>query len=329
MHRENIRLDRSASRRVAYRTVGAEAETVMARGFDGNDPNSGLVMQNRKSVDRRNDVRDALVFHPPFKTGAGYVKATYRIQLPEKNEAMFTFATALRDHQDGEAPSDGVEYIVEVQDAGKTRRLFRRSSATKTWEAAEIDLREFMGRTIDLSLIVTPGEKNNTSCDECYWAVPQISLKDHFRMETKIDKDERRSKAIAMARLGLKGKAKKSAASMKPGRNELQTTELEIEGMVWPGCYQLKSADGTVYGAALLPGPEGIVDSFLVFVDKERVLVYEGFSINVAGISYGQSSGACRPECISRHSRTWHRYPLRCRAWNAICVVSHVIRNWR
>ncbi|MBR4900172.1 MAG: hypothetical protein IKZ46_04465 [Victivallales bacterium] len=290
MHRANIRLDRSVSRRVAYRTVGAEAETVMARGFDGNDPNSGLVMQNRKGVDRRNDVRDALVFHPPFKTGAGYVKATYRIQLPEKNEAMFTFATALRDHQDGEAPSDGVEYIVEVQDAGKTRRLFRRSSATKTWEAAEIDLREFMGRTIDLSLIVTPGAKNNTSCDECYWADPQISLKDHFRMETKIDKDERRSKAIAMARLGLKGKVKKSAASMKPGRNELQTTELEVEGMVWPGCYQLKSADGTVYGAALLPGPEGIVDSFLAFVDKEEhVLVYEGFSINVAGVLYGQS----------------------------------------
>ena len=264
MHRANIRLDRSVSRRIAYRLAGAEAETVIARGFDGSDPISGLVMQNRKNVNRRDDIRDALAFHPPYKTGAGYVKATYRIQLPEKGEAIFTFATALRDHFDGEAPSDGVEYIVEVHEGGKTRRLFRKFSATKTWEAAEVDLHEYMGRTIDLSLIVTPGEKNNTSCDECYWAVPQISLKDHFKKETKVEKDERRTKAIALAQLGLTGK-------------------------IGPGRYQLKSADGTVYGASLLPGPEGIVDSFLVFADNNQVLVYEGFSISVAGISYGQS----------------------------------------
>ena len=289
MHRTNIRLDRSVSRRIAYRLVGAEAETVVARGFDGSDPISGLVVQNRKGVNRRDDIRDALAFHPPFKTGAGYVKTTYRIQLPEQKEAMFTFATALRDHHDSEAPSDGVEYIVEVQEGGKTRRLFRKFSATKTWEAVEIDLREYIGRTIDLSLIVTPGEKNNTSCDECYWAVPQISLKEQFKKETKVDKDERRAKAIEIAKLGLKGKIKKNATAMKPGRNELSPRELDIEGVVGPGCYQLKSADGTVYGAALLPGPEGIVDSFLVFVDKDQELVYEGFSIDVAGISYGQS----------------------------------------
>ena len=264
MHRASIRLDRSVSRRIAYRLVGAEAETVIARGFDGSDPISGLVVQNRKGVNRRDDIRDALAFHPPFKTGAGYVKATYRIQLPEKKEAMFTFATALRDHGNGEAPSDGVEYIVEIHEGGKTRRLFRKFSATKTWEAAEIDLHDYVGRTIDLSLIVTPGEKNNTSCDECYWAVPQISLKEQFKKETKVDKEDRRSKAIALAQLGF-------------------------QGNVGPGRYQLKSADGTVYGASLLPGPEGIVDSFLVFADKEQVLVYEGFSINVAGISYGQS----------------------------------------
>ena len=264
MHRTTIRLDRTVSRRVAYRTIGTETEMVMARGFDGNDPKSGLVMQNRKNVNRRDDVRDALAFHPPFKTGAGYVKATYRIQLPEKNEAMFTFATALRDHHDGEAPSDGVEYIVEIQDGAKTRRLFRKFSTTKTWEAAEIDLHDFVGRTIDLSLIVTPGKKNDTSCDECYWADPQISLKNPFKMETKVERDERRWQAIAMARLGFAGK-------------------------IGPGRYQLKSADGTVYGAGLVPGPEGIVDSFLVFADKEQVLVYEGFSVAVAGISYGQS----------------------------------------
>ena len=275
VHRATVRLDRSVSRRVAYRTNGAEAETVMARGFDGNDPVSGLVMQNRKGVNRHGDLRDALAFHPPFKTGAGYVKATYRIQLPEKNETIFTFATALRDHHEGETPSDGVEYIVEVRDGNKTRRLFRRFSAAKTWEAGEVDLRDYMGRTIDLSLIVTPGEKNNTSCDECYWAMPQIGLKNRFHMESKLDRDERRAMAIELAKLGFDGK-------------------------VGPGRYQLKSADGTVYGAALVPGQEGIVDGFLVFVSRDRftvksevnkILVYEGFSIDVEGVSYGQSRG--------------------------------------
>ena len=262
--RAAVRLDHSVSRRVAYRTVGAEAETLMARGFDGNDSKSGLVLQNRKDINRRGDARDALVFHPPFKNGAGYLKATYRIQLPEKLENILTFATALRDHREGEAPSDGVEYIVEVNDGTKTRRLFRRLSATKTWEAAEVDLRDYMGQTVDLSLIVTPGEKNNTSCDECYWAMPQISLKKRFHAESKIEKKERRMRAIEMAYQGLLGKT-------------------------GPGRYLLKSADGTVYGASILPGAEGLVDAFIVFMTSDQVLVYEGFSINVAGVAYGQS----------------------------------------
>jgi hypothetical protein len=267
MHRASIRLDHSVSRRVAYRTIGAEAETVMARGFDGGDSKTGLLLQNRKSVNRYNDVRDALAFHPPYKKeggGAGYVKATYRIQLPEKMETMFSFATALRDHHDGEAPSDGVEYIVEINDGNKTRRMFRRLSATKTWEAAEIDLRDYMGKNIDLSLIVTPGEKNNTNCDECYWAVPQISLKNRYHAETKYEKEERRSMAITRAEQALNGK-------------------------IGPGQYLLKSADGTVYSASILPGPEGLVDCFIVFMSEQQILVYEGFSIEVAGVSYGQA----------------------------------------
>ena len=273
MGRASIRLDHSVSRRVAYRTIGAEAETVMARGFDGSDPKTGLLVQNKKTINRRNDIREALAFHPPYKKdggGVGYVKATYRIQLPEKLETMFTFATALRDHHDDEAPSDGVEYIVEVKDGNKTRRLFRRLSATKTWEAATIDLRDYMGRTIDLSLIVTPGEKNDTNCDECYWAMPQISLKNRYHAETKIEKEERRSIAIGMARQAM---AKK----------------LDSEKTLGPGRYQLRSADGTIYGASILPGPEGLVDCFIVFVSEQLVLVYEGFSINIAGISYGQA----------------------------------------
>ena len=273
MVRASIRLDHSVSRRVAYRTIGAEAETVMARGFDGNDPKTGLLVQNKKNINRRNDIREALAFHPPYKKdggGVGYVKATYRIQLPEKQETMFTFATALRDHHDGEAPSDGVEYIVEVKDGNKTRRLFRRLSATKTWEAATIDLRDYMGRTIDLSLIVTPGVKNDTNCDECYWAMPQISLKNRYHAETKIEKEERRAMAITMARQGLKMK-------------------LDPERPLPPGRYQLRSADGTIYGASILPGPEGLVDGFIVFASEQQVLVYEGFSINIAGVSYGQA----------------------------------------
>ncbi|MCR5379609.1 MAG: DUF6259 domain-containing protein [Lentisphaeria bacterium] len=273
MGRASIRLDHSVSRRVAYRTMGAEAETVMARGFDGGDSTSGLLLQNKKNINRGNDIRDTLAFHPPYKKdggGVGYVKATYRIQLPEKLETIFSFATALRDHHNGEAPSDGVEYIVEVNDGNKTRRLFRRLSATKTWEAATIDLRDYMGQTIDLSLIVTPGEKNDTNCDECYWAMPQISLKNRYRAETKIEKEERRAMAIAMARQGLEMK-------------------IDPERPLPPGRYQLKTADGIVYGASILPGPEGLVDGFIVFVTKEQVLVYEGFSINIAGVSYGQS----------------------------------------
>ena len=212
--------------------MGAEAETVMARGFDGGDSTSGLLLQNKKNINRGNDIRDALAFHPPYKKdggGVGYVKATYRIQLPEKLETIFSFATALRDHHNGEAPSDGVEYIVEVNDGNKTRRLFRRLSATKTWEAATIDLRDYMGQTIDLSLIVTPGEKNDTNCDECYWAMPQISLKNRYRAETKIEKEERRAMAIAMARQGLEMKIDPERP-LPPGRYQLFTVQASCPG---------------------------------------------------------------------------------------------------
>ena len=172
-------------------------------------------------------------------------------------------------------------------------------------------MRDYMGRTIDLSLIVTPGEKNNTSCDECYWAMPQIGLKNRFHMESKLDRDERRAIAVELAKLGFDGK-------------------------VGPGRYQLKSADGTVYGAALVPGQEGIVDGFLVFVSRDRftvksevnkILVYEGFSIDVEGVSYGQFRGGEPITWIGqdvKYGRDIYRHQIETEQYGTVPLEDHV-----
>ena len=259
-----LRLDSAVSRRVAYKLTDAKTETVMPRGFDGTDRVSGMILQNKKEVIRRDDVRDGLVCHPPFREGTGYMKVTYRLQLPEKNEAVFKFSTAVGDPEEGEKPGDGVEFIVEVHDDLKIRRLYRRVSKTKTWSPVELDLRSFKGKTIDLSLIVTPGEHNDGNSDECYWGTPQINLKARYQAETPAEKAERRIMAISLAQRAI----------------------TDPNGL---GRYQLKSADGTVYGAGIIPGPEGLVDCFLVFASEEDYIVYEGFTFEVAGVLYGQS----------------------------------------
>ena len=262
MEKAAIHLDRAVSRRVAYKLDDADDETVMERGFDGSDKASGMVFRSGRNINRRGDVRDALVFHPPFREGPGYVKATYRIKLPDKRETVLKFATALREHREGEAPSDGVEYIVEIHDGEKLRRVFRKLSMTKTWEPTELDLRNYIGKTIDLSLIVTPGKNRNTNCDECYWNAPQISLKARQTAETVEQTAERRALAIENAGRALEGKT---------GR----------------GMYLLKSADGTKYGACVMPGKEGLADCFLVFTNGKQNLVYEGFRFDIAGVPYG------------------------------------------
>ncbi|MBP5671911.1 MAG: hypothetical protein J6X49_05940 [Victivallales bacterium] len=262
MGKTSIHLDRIASRRVAYKLDDDDDETVMERGFDGSDKESGMVLRNGHNINCRGDVRDALVFHPPFKHGVGYVKVTYRIKLPEKRETVFRFSTALREHREGESPSDGVEYIVEIHDGETLRRVFRKMSMTKTWEPTELDLRNYIGKTIDLSLIVTPGKDHNTSCDECYWNAPQICLKARQVAETMEQKVARRAWAIENANKALAGKT-------------------------GYGRYLLKSADGTKYGAAIIPGKEGLADCFLAFSDGKQHLVYEGFTFDIAGVPYG------------------------------------------
>jgi len=228
-------------------------------GWQGSDETTGASVQ-LLDVDR-GDHRHALGVHPAWRKGWGDVFVDYRVALPDETPIGLDFATAIRDNTAEEPPSDGVEYRVLVSDGGAFKTLFTRFSAAKGWEAAHVDLSAYAGREVTLRLVIDPGPAHNTSCDQSYLAEPTLATGAAQKPEPDAERLARRQKAVDQARSALLGKS--SAWSWK-----------------------LESEAGTT-GTAIAPGPCGIADAFIAFVDDRQELVFDGFTVQVDGLGVG------------------------------------------
>ncbi|NCB05671.1 MAG: hypothetical protein EOM69_09145, partial [Clostridia bacterium] len=227
--------------------------TDLGAHFSASDPVSGACSA-RSSTARNGLVMGGFNIHPPYRGGSGSVWNEYTLQLPAITPITVSFNTAIRDSAPQEPLSDGVEFKVLVRtEQGESRELFTRFSAAKSWEPATVDLSAYAGQRIVLSLWSGPGPKNNTACDSAFWGNPCLRVGPAPAVVSEAEWKMREAHAVQKAR---------AAVREKPERGN--------------GAFRL-NVNGTVYGAALALGSQGVMDGVLAFSDGERALTYRGF----------------------------------------------------
>jgi len=247
-----VRLDEGKIYRpsIALQGENAKAKPV---GWMGTDESTGAVVALMD--EDRGERRHALTVHPAYRTGWGDVYLDYRVKLPVQKVIGLDFATAIRDNAATEPPSDGVEFRAQVDDGAGFKTLFTRFSKAKRWEEAHVDLSAYAGQTVTLRLVTDPGPAHNTVCDQSFWAEPAVRGGEVLKAETDAERTARREKAIEMAKAALHGREAK-----------------------WS--WKLKS-DAGITGAAVVPGPCGMADAYIAFAEEGRVVVFDGFTMEV------------------------------------------------
>jgi len=249
------RLDSGAAHHVFVRQK--EQTRDLGVGFNGADPSSGTHV-SRDRVLRGGVARAGFSVHPPYRGAPGVTWSDFLLALPAGQPALLKFHTALRDHSPSEPASDGTEFKVFAVGADRTEKeLFSRFSASKTWEAATVDLSAYAGQPITLRLWTGPGPKNNTTCDQCFWGDPLIAVGTLPALATEAQWQAREQEAAARA---------KEAVTRKPRRGT--------------GVFRL-DVNGQPFGAAVVLGAQGLTDGVIAFSDGTRALTYRGFACEI------------------------------------------------
>lgn len=164
--------------RVILRVFG-EKPQVVSVGMGGSDPRTraGWSVGDRIT---RGDIREVIGMHPPwFNNLVGTIFIEYPLKLPKDKPIILRFANAIRDNIPPEPPSDGVTFRVRVlpfsaPDGEEGEVVYEKHTSAKVWNEGEVDLSEFAGQSIRIQLESHPGPKNDTTCDQSYWAEPTL-----------------------------------------------------------------------------------------------------------------------------------------------------------
>jgi len=249
------RLDVGVDRRVFCRQKDKTVE--LGVNFSGSDAASGTHMA-RESTARDGVARAGFSIHPPYRGAPGVTWNDFSIALPPGKPAKLTFHTSLRDHSATEPPSDGTEFKVFVVDLTRAEKeLFSRFSDAKGWEPASVDLSAYAGQRITLRLWTGPGPKNNTTCDQCYWGDPAVTVGRLPALPSETQWLAREQEASAHAA---------RAVAERPKRGT--------------GAFRL-DVNGRRFGAAVVLGEQGLTDAVFAFSDGDRALTYRGFACDV------------------------------------------------
>ncbi|MBI4556329.1 MAG: hypothetical protein HY706_01980 [Candidatus Hydrogenedentes bacterium] len=171
-------------RRVLFETFGQKPRLMPVGWFGSDGPSRGFAEFGR-SV-HRGEALDSVVMHPPWYQGlTGTMFVEYPILLPQETPIKVWFANAIRDHhpERGEPASDGVTFRVRVApfdapDDTLGEIVFERHTDAKLWQKGEADLSRFAGQSVRVQFESHPGPKNDTTCDESYWAEPKVFVGD-------------------------------------------------------------------------------------------------------------------------------------------------------
>jgi hypothetical protein len=217
----------------------------MPVGWKGSAPESLAVLDFGSIT--RGQTKQAIMMHPPYRSGAGTVFAEYRVKLPDVAPLTLAFANAIRDNTASEPKSDGVTFRVW---AGE-QKLFERHTDSKVWVDGTADLSVYRGQTILLRLESHPGPKRDTTCDLSYWGEPVIIAGQQPAPTPEAVRQQRRNSAATLAKTGL-----------GPG------TILPLDGG---------------YRVAIVRGDAGLFDAAIAVGNQNACVVFDGLRIAVLG----------------------------------------------
>ncbi len=132
--------------------------------------------------------------HPAYKGGAGEIGMRFAVHLPDLPALQLRFYSAMRDVTPPEPPTDGVDFRVYVSKLEKESAelnledivntppelsdlTYSHQYAGTNWHENVVDLSEFSGQTVVVTLEANPGERNDTTCDTSYWGDVTLLVK--------------------------------------------------------------------------------------------------------------------------------------------------------
>ncbi len=111
--------------------------------------------------------KTAIDAHPPYQGISGDAFGEWTISLPESPRLRLEFDIGLRD---GSEASDGVTFIVSVQDD----EIFREHYNAQRWQHCSLDLTRYQKQPVTLRFTTTPGPVGNGAWDWAVWGEPKI-----------------------------------------------------------------------------------------------------------------------------------------------------------
>lgn len=147
---------------------------------------------NRHNVDCGGEMRQAFTAHPPYSPKGGSLWLDFPVVLPSKKKIEMNFGCAIRKTFPGEPNSDGVTFRIWGNTQGSPQKILHEiHTISKNWVDQKVDLSEFAGQSVLLSVEFNPGPKNNTVCDGCYLSDLIITTSDpDIQAEKKLEKKE-------------------------------------------------------------------------------------------------------------------------------------------
>ena len=109
----------------------------------------------------------AIDAHPPWQGISGDAFGEWTLSLPDSPRIRLEFDIGL---VDGSDKSDGVTFIVSIQDD----EIFREHYARQHWRHVSLDLTPYRGQHIKLRFTTNPGPNRDTGWDWAVWGGPKI-----------------------------------------------------------------------------------------------------------------------------------------------------------
>jgi len=123
----------------------------------------------------RQDGKDCLLMHCPWRNGTGITWVEYPLQLPQTGPITLRLAIAMKTDVARPDRSDGCQFRVKLQPAeGGPQTLLDEHYAAAQWKPFQWDLTPHAGRRVVVRLEVGPGPANNASWDYAFFGDPEI-----------------------------------------------------------------------------------------------------------------------------------------------------------
>ncbi len=112
--------------------------------------------------------KSAIDAHPPYQGVSGDTFGEWELSVPDSHSVRLEFDIGL---EEGSESSDGVTFIVSVQDD----EIFREHYNQQRWKHISLDLARYRGQRVKLRFTTNPGPNENTNSDWARWGEPKIT----------------------------------------------------------------------------------------------------------------------------------------------------------